>query len=151
APYVQFAMERAATEQGKPTEIVVKVTHDKPFEGQAKVQLVGLPHKVTTSELELTKEMSELIFKITTDAESPAGIHKNLFCQVTITENGEPIQHRPGSTELRIDKPLPPPKTKPKEPEPKQVAEKAKPEPKPEKRLSRLEQLRLEAKQQAAD
>lgn len=151
-PYVQFAMERSAVEQAKETEIVVKVTHNKPFEGAAKVKLVGLPNKVTAPELDLTKDMAELIFKVSTDATSPPGTHKNIFCQVVITENGEPISHNVGSTELRIDKPLPPPKTPAPTPMPTQVAEqKPMPQPMPEKRLSRLEQLRIEAMKKAAE
>jgi hypothetical protein len=114
------------------------------------VQLLGLPHQVTAPELELTKDTQELIFKVTTTAESPPGQHKNIFCQVSVPQNGESVVHaRVGGTELRIDKPLPMPTT----PEPKPMEVAAKPEPKPEqpaeKPLSRLEKLRLEAKQKA--
>jgi len=151
APMVQFAMERAAVEQGKETEVFCKVQVDKPFEGTAKVELLGLPAKVTTTEMQLNKDLKELSFKVNTDPTSPAGNHKNVFCRVTITVNGEPIEHsRVGGTELRIDKPLPPPpnaKPMPKA-EPKPAAKKEEPK-KPEKRLTRLEKLRLEAKKRA--
>ena len=142
-PFVQLALERAATEQGKPADIICKVTTSTPFEGDATVQLVGLPHKVEAAEMKVNKETQELIFKVSTDPESPVGKHKNIFCQLVVTQNGEPIAHRLGSTQLQIDKPLPPPKEKPKT---QPVAKKEeKPKPAAPKVLSPLEKLRLEA------
>src|SRR5262249_24867612 len=59
APYVGFAMERAATEQGKSTDLFCKVQLNTPFEGKAHVQLVGLPNQVTAPPVEITKETKE--------------------------------------------------------------------------------------------
>jgi hypothetical protein len=74
-------------------------------------------------------------------------------CKVVITANGEPIVHNVGGTELRIDQPLPAPAAPAAAPAatPMPVAQAA-PQPVPEKRLTRLEQLRFDAKkkQQAA-
>lgn len=152
-PYVQVAMQRADVEQGQETEIVCQITHNRAFDGVAKVQLLGLPHKVEAVALDLAKDVNELIFKIKTDASSPAGNHKNIFCQVVVPENGESVVHaRVGGTELRIDKPLPPKVDEPapaKAPAPMPVAKKEEPKPAPEKRLTRLEKLRLEAKTRA--
>lgn len=151
-PYVDFAMDRSATEQGKPTEIFCKITTITPFEGQAKAKLLGLPNKVSAPELEFDKDTEELVFKVTTDKSSPAGRHKNVFARVIVPENNESIVHaRTGKTELRIDKPLPKPKEEPKkESKPKKVAKKEESKKKePEKRLTRLEKLRLEAKKRA--
>ena len=151
APFVKFALQRTATEQGKPTEIVAKIEHVQSFEGTATAKLLGLPNKVTTEDLTFTKDTEELVFKVTTDPASPEGRHKSVFAQVEVPQAGETILHRHvGATELRIDKPLPPPKDEPK-PEPKKEVAK-KPEPKkeaPPKRLSRLEQLRLDAQKRA--
>ncbi len=146
APYLQLALERTACEQGQETEIFCKVTPTTEFPGEAVAQLVGLPNKATTENMTFTKDTKEFSFKVKTDAATPAGRHKSLFCYVTVTENGEPIRHRLGSGELRVDKPLPK-ETKPA-PKPVVVAETKPAEPgkKPEKRLSRLEQLRLDAK-----
>jgi hypothetical protein len=145
-PLVAFAMERAAVEQGKQTELFCKVQHITPFEGTAKVRLLGLPFKVTTTEMEITKGTKEVGFKLTTDKASPAGIHRNLFCQVVATKNGEPIVASTGYSELRIDVPIV--KKDPPKPAPTPaVAAKPAPVPPakpPEKRLTRLEKLRLE-------
>ena len=63
-------------------------------------------------------------------------------------QNGEPVVHNLGGTELRIDVPLPPKvAAPPPPPPPTQVAAKPAPPPPaapPMKRLSRLEKLRLE-------
>ena len=149
-PYINLTLDRSAVEQGQATEMLVKVETKTPFEGTAKLKLIGLPHKVVTEELEFNKETKELVFKITSDKTSPPGRHRNLFCYVNIPQHGEMIVHRAGSSEIRIDKPLPAPVEK--KPEPKPVAKtQPKPMPKaaPPKRLSRLEQLRLEAKKKA--
>ncbi|MCA9174498.1 MAG: PPC domain-containing protein [Planctomycetales bacterium] len=147
-PYVQFAAQRASTEQGKPTQIYCKLNQLTPFEGEAKVVLLGLPPKTTTTELTFTKETTELSFPITVDPASPVGKHKNLICRVTLLEQGEPVVGTAGVTELQIDQPLPPPKDTP--PQPKVAAAPTpKPEPKPatEKPLSRLEKLRQAARE----
>jgi hypothetical protein len=151
-PFLAFEMQRAATEQGKDTEIVCKINQAKEFPDKAKVELLGLPAGATTSLLEITKDTKELVFPIKTTKETRAGTHKNIFCRVVITQNSESIMHsRVGATEFRVDKPLPPKKNEPPKPAPV-VAKK--PEPKkpeaPKKvRLTRLQQLRLDAKKKA--
>ena len=123
----------------KPDNLMVSV------DGAAKVQVLGFPPKVTAPEMELKKDMKELVFKVSTDKGSPAGTHRNIFCQATIIEHGEPIVHYVGGTELRIDQPLPAP-TKPAAPAAVVKKEAPKPAAAP-KRLTRLEQLRLDAKE----
>lgn len=151
-PLVNVALQRASCEQGKPAQILCKLTHVTPFEGSAKLQLVGLPTKVTTTELEFTKETEELVFQLATDPSSPVGKH-SVYCQMTIVQNGEPIVSRAGSVQLQIDKPLPPPATQTARADPKAEKPQPKAEPKPEeppaKPLSRLEKLRLAAKKRA--
>lgn len=137
-PFVGVSMERAAVEQGKETELFCKLQQVTSFEGTAKVQLVGLPVKVTAAVVEVTKETKEIAFKVTTDKTSPAGVHRNLFCQLTFVRNGEPIVAYSGSSELRIDVPIV--KAAAAAPEVKAGT----PPPAAAKRLTRLEQLRKE-------
>jgi hypothetical protein len=147
-PYIQFNIQRAAVEQGQKTDLVCGVTVNHPFDGAAKVQVLGFPPKVTSPEMELKKDMKELVFKVSTEKASPAGTHRNIFCQAIIMEHGEPIVHYVGGTELRIDQPLPAP-TKPAA-APAAVAKKEAPKAAAApKRLTRLEALRLEAKEKA--
>jgi len=152
-PYIGVSLQKSSVEQAQQTEVVADVQIVKELSSPAKVELLGLPHHVTTTPLEITADTKELVFPITTEADSPAGTHKNIFCRITVTENNEPIIHsRVGKTELRIDKPLPKPVAaapKPKE-APKPAATAEAPKPKPKKRLTRLQKLRLETKERAA-
>ena len=151
APFLALTYQPGSVEQGQETDLIVGVNKAVDFPGEAKVTLIGLPNKVTTDIKTLTKDTKELIFRIKTDKVSPAGNHQNLFCQVVVTQEGEPILHNLGSGQLRIDVPLPP--------KPKPVAAPAAapvaasptppPAPAPEKRLTRLEKLRLEAQERA--
>jgi hypothetical protein len=143
APFIAFQMERAASEQGKATEMVCKVTQQTPFDGAAKVTLLGLPNKVTAPVMDLTKDAKELVFKVKVDSTSPPGQHNNIFCQVVVTKNGEPIVHNVGGTQLRIDVPIPPKANAPAAPA-AVAAKPAEPAKPAEKRLTRLEKLRLE-------
>ena len=101
--------------------------------------------------MDLTKETKELIFPIQVTKETRDGTHKNIFIRLLVTENEEPVMHsRLGSTELRVDKPLPPKKNEPPKPMPVAAAPKPKePEPPMKVRLTRLQQLRLDAKKKA--
>jgi hypothetical protein len=145
-PFVTFAMERAAAEQGKTTDLYVKVQHTTPFTGPGKVTLIGLPNKVTAPNIDITNDTKEFAFRLNIDKASPAGQHRNLFCQLLVMQNGEPVLHNLGGTELRIDVPLPPKPSAPAPPPAAAVAAKpaAQPMPPMEKRLTRLEKLRLE-------
>jgi hypothetical protein len=143
-PFVTFALERAAAEQGKETNLFCKVQHATPFTGAAKVRLLGLPPKVTANEVDITNDTKEFAFKLGIDKTSPPGQHRGLFCQMVALQNGEPVVHNLAGTELRIDVPLPPKANEPPRPPPapmpaQPAAAPAKP---PEKRLTRLEQLR---------
>ena len=147
-PYVKMTYEQAAVELGAETELVVKLESPKAFEGDAAVQLYGLPNKVTTTAMTFNKDAKELIFKVKAEADAPQGLNKSLFCQVIVTENGEPVIHNIGTGQIRVDKPLPP-KVAPMPvveaapmPMPAPVVAAA-----PPKRLTRLEQLRLEQEQ----
>ncbi|HEX6986661.1 MAG TPA: peptidase, partial [Planctomycetaceae bacterium] len=122
-----------------------KVEHKTPFEGTATAVLLGLPNGVTAEPVQITKETAEIRFKVQTTAESPVGRHQGLFVQVTIPQNGEEMTHRAAGVELRIDAPPPQPQQQPEQ----KPAEQPMPQPQApqQKPLSRLEQLRLEAKQ----
>ena len=101
--------------------------------------------------MEFTKDTTELIFPIKTTVETRPGTHKNIFLRIVYTENGEPVTHsRIGGTELRVDKPIPPKKDAPPKPAPVAKApEPKKPEEPMKVRLTRLQQLRLDAKKKA--
>ena len=145
-PYVTLEMKRASCEQGQPTQVVCKLNHVTEFDGDAKAELLGLPAHATVESKAFNKATDEFVFNIATTAQTPPGNHKSLFCQVTVTKNGEPVLATAGRTELQVSKPLP--KANPK-PKPKAQAQaKAPPKQPPTKPLSRLEKLRQQAKEQ---
>ena len=143
-PYVTLTIKRGSVEQGQATQLIGTINQLKPFEGEAKAQLLGLPHEVTAPIKSFTKDTKELIFDLHTTAKSPAGNHKTVFCRVTVTHQNEPVVSTAGNTQVLISKPVV-----------KKQAVAAKPKPQPAKTqsvaakpkpLSRLEKLRLESK-----
>ena len=151
-PFVSMQIPMAAGEQGKSVGVFCKLQQLQPFEGEAQVQLHGLPPKVELARnpLMITKTNQELVFNAALASDAPVGQHKSLFGQITIMKDGEPIVHSVGGGGvLRIDPPPPPkpnaapPPVAQAAPAPK-AAEPAAPLP-PPKPLSRLEKLRLEA------
>lgn len=140
--YLTFEYLAASVEQGKETPLIVKVHKRKDFEGEASVQLLGLPANTTTDNLTVTKDTEQLVFNVKTQSNSTAGNHANLFCQVLVPEAGTTILHNLGTGRLQIDVPIAPKSDQP-QPAPQPVAQ----SPPAEKPLSRLERLRLEQKQ----
>ena len=149
--YMTLAFEKTAGELGQQTQLQVGVENKIEFEGEATVQLLGLPANTSTNTepTKISKDTADLLFPITIDEKAKPGTYKSLVCRIVVMENGEPVMHTLGTGELRIDKPLPP----------KVAAKKPAPKPKPAapapaaapapKRLSRLELLRLEKIKQA--
>jgi hypothetical protein len=144
--FYKFQFERAAVEQGQETELSIKVEKTTDFEGEATAELLGIPAGITTEPVKFTKDTEELVFKIKAAEDAREGKHGGLLCRTLFTVEGEPVVHTLGATELRVDKPLPP---KVDAPMPAAAAPmpEATPMPEQKKRLSRLEQLRLEKEQ----
>jgi hypothetical protein len=138
-PYVTFALNRAACDKGQPTQIHCKLTHNTPFEGNAQAQLIGLPPGVTAEPVQFTKDTTELAFEVKTTGDTPVGNHKTPFCQVTITQNGEPIVGTVGTTELQVNEPPAAAAAAPAAEAPPAAQTAAAPKP-----LSRLQQLRAQ-------
>lgn len=104
APFLIGKIDLTKIERGVPGKVVCKLEQKVPFEGTAKIRLVGLPPNTSAPEVEITKESKEAVFEVTTTDKSPTGNHKGIFCTAVIMQDGEPISHliAPGSM-LRID------------------------------------------------
>jgi hypothetical protein len=139
--YVAFDMKRAACDQGQAAPVLCVITHNTPFEGNAKAELLGLPPGATADPVEFAHGTVEIAFQVKTTAATPVGSHKSLFCQVSITQNGEPIVGTVGTSELQVN--APPAAAPTPAPEAAKPAEPAAAPPKP---LSRLEQLRAKVR-----
>ncbi|MGB8168739.1 MAG: hypothetical protein WCF18_14680 [Chthoniobacteraceae bacterium] len=105
APFVAGQIARSFVDQGDSTTMTVKIDQKLPFEGTAKVQLLGLPPNTTANEVEITKETTEVKFEVKADKNAPAATHKQLFCQFTFALDGESMTSAfAGGGVLRVDK-----------------------------------------------
>ncbi|HKQ39148.1 MAG TPA: hypothetical protein VJ063_13815, partial [Verrucomicrobiae bacterium] len=92
-PYVSGKIETVSVSPGQSAKLVCKLDQKKPFEGKAKVKLMGLPDKITAPEVEITKDDKDATFNVTVDPKCNNGSHKNLFCHVEVVEHEQPIPH----------------------------------------------------------
>ncbi len=150
-PYVNIKIEMAAIERGQAGDLLCKVEQLRPFDGKAEVHLSGLPAHTSTEPRRITKETKELIFPIASTKDAQARTSKTLFTSIHIPWNGHLLTQSAGSGgQLRIDNPPKPRKNAPPKPKAKTVTAKNEAsKPKPKKPLSRLEKLRLIAKERA--
>ncbi|QEG38611.1 PPC domain-containing protein [Roseimaritima ulvae] len=142
--FFSFEFPKSAAEQGTESVVAVGVEIAREFEGEAEVEIVGLPPGVSSSApiQKITPETTQVSFPIAVAADARPGTHKTLNVRARITSDKGVITQTQGTGELRVDKPLPPKKEEPKEKKPAEPKPKAKPEPPKERPLSRLEQLR---------
>ncbi len=145
--FMTFSFEKSAGELGQETEFLVNIENKTEFEGEATIELRGLPANTSTSAepQKINSDTEMVVFPITIAEDAKPGGYKSLVCRATVMINGEPVIYTQGTGELRVDQPLPPKVDAP-------AAEPAPAEPKPKaeapKRLSRLEQLRLQRQQE---
>jgi hypothetical protein len=105
APFVAGKIGRTFVDQGESTTVTVKLEQKVPFEGKAKVALLGLPPNTTADEQEITKDSGEVKFTVKTEKTAPAAQHKQLFCQFTLVKDGETMANSfANGGILRIDK-----------------------------------------------
>jgi len=97
APFLKGKIETAWVNPGKPGRLTVNLEHGRPFDGKAVIRLCGLPEKITAAEREITKDDQEVVFDLAVDAKCAPGSHKNLFCAVDVTQNGQVIPHTLGA------------------------------------------------------
>ncbi|MGE5736402.1 MAG: hypothetical protein ACM34E_15015 [Acidobacteriota bacterium] len=93
APYITGKIETLWVNPGKPGRLTINLQHPKPFEGKAKMKLMGLPDKVTAEDKEITPDAAEVVFDLKVDPKCPMGSHKNLFCAVELKEKDTVIPH----------------------------------------------------------
>jgi len=146
-PFMTMKIEMGTAEQGKPGQLLVNIENKTPFEGKAKVQLVGFPPNVTGAPdtMEIAATDKSMTFTVNTTDKAPVGQHPSLLCIVTVTKDGEPVIHNLGrGGVMRIDAPPPPAPAAAAaaEPMPAAPAPAAAPAAVP---LSRLEKLRQDA------
>lgn len=88
-PLVAGKLNRTFVDQGDSTTVTVKLEQKIPFEGKAKLTLLGLPPNTTADEQEITKDSTEATFNVKADKAAPAGQHKQLFVQFSLAKDGD--------------------------------------------------------------
>ena len=105
AAYLGGKIARTFVDQGDSSTVTVKLEQKLPFEGKAKLQLLGLPPNTTAEPQEVSKDDAEVKFTVKAEKGAPAGQHKQLFCQFSLTRDGEQMTSSFGNGGiLRIDK-----------------------------------------------
>jgi hypothetical protein len=134
-------LQMAAGEQGQSAAVTCDITPRSPFEGKAKVELLGLPANTSAEPQEISALDKKVVFSVTIDPKAQPSTNNSLFCRMTVMQDGQAIVHNLGQGGvLRID-----PNSEAKKAAAKSVVQaKAPPTTEPAKVLSRLEKLRLE-------
>ena len=130
--------------QGESGKLEVTLQNVTPFEGQATAKMMGLVNGVTANEVKFDKNSKTISFDVKVDPKTRKGQHKNMFVSLQIPWSGKSLgQNIYTGGVLRVDPPA-----QNKKPV---VAKKtpSKPAAAPQKKLSRLEELRLLKKQGA--
>ena len=92
-PFVTGKIETVSVSPGQSAKMVCKLDQKKPFDGKAKIKLLGLPDKVTAPEIEISKDHKEAAFNVVADAKCSTGSFKNLFCSLEVAKESEVIPH----------------------------------------------------------
>jgi hypothetical protein len=146
-PFVSGRIELAAVERGQTTRMLCPLQLLRPFDGQAKARLVGVPPGIAVGEAVFDTNTTQIEFAVETKPDSPVGKHGNLFVALEIPLAGAvAIQKTAYGSTLRVDEPVkpsaPPPQTAQAATPPAPAAAPSPPQAKP---LTRLEQLRLQS------
>ncbi|MFT5409533.1 MAG: hypothetical protein ACI9NC_002258 [Verrucomicrobiales bacterium] len=104
-PYVELASQPANLRRGERKAFAWTVKHKTPFEGEARVQLLGLPKGVSTigDDPRLTKESNEVVFELEATGEALLGQVTGLGCEILVSVAGQEVAQRTGRGTLRID------------------------------------------------
>lgn len=105
APYVELASQPGSIRRGEKKPFVWTIRHHTPFEGTARVSLLGLPKGIRVFEPfpTLTKESETVTFELIASEEALLGQALGLICEVAVPIGEQQIVQRTGKGSLRID------------------------------------------------
>ena len=107
-PFVAGTIVRTYIDQGSDGSMTLKLDQKVPFDGKAKVALIGLPQGVTAEEREITKDDKEVKFPLKATAAAQVGQAKTIFASFTLVKDGETMTSTIASGGiLRVDKGTP--------------------------------------------
>ncbi len=104
-PFATATIVRTYIDQGGDGSMTVKLDQKVPFEGKAKIALLGLPQGVTSEEREVTKDDKEVKFPLKATPTAQVGQHKTVIATFTLVRDGETMTNTiAGGGILRVDK-----------------------------------------------
>lgn len=92
-PFVVGSVAPLIVSPGQEAKLVCKLDQKKPFEGKARVHVLGLPEQIAASEAFITSADKEVTIKLTVDAKMPLGSIRNFLCAADVKQNGQIIPH----------------------------------------------------------
>ena len=104
-PYLTIDLRRASVERGKRGEIDGVIKQNKPLPATATATLLRLPKGVTLvgQGPEIKSGDKEVVFEVQASNDALLGMYKEIACDVTVVEKGQPIHQQTGSGILRVD------------------------------------------------
>jgi hypothetical protein len=104
-PYLTIDLRRSSVERGKTGEIVGAIKQNKPLPATATATLLRLPKGVTLvgKPPEIKPGDKEVVFEVEASNDALLGMYREIACEVTVVEKGQPIHQQTGSGILRVD------------------------------------------------
>ncbi|HMJ91160.1 MAG TPA: PPC domain-containing protein, partial [Candidatus Acidoferrum sp.] len=92
-PFVVGTISPVMVSPGQETKLICKLDQKKPFEGKARVRVLGLPEGVIASDAEITSADKEVIIKLKIGEKVPHASYRNFLCAADVIHNGQTIPH----------------------------------------------------------
>lgn len=102
-PYFNMRYPTRTVQQGETAELVVTLEQRHPFEGDAQLELIRLPHGVTAEKVQVKADSEQAVFKLSIAKDARVGRHRGVGCQALLTVEGEPVRYAQGYVDLCVD------------------------------------------------
>ncbi len=92
-PFVVGTMSPVTVSPGQETKLVCKLDQKKPFDGKARVHVLGLPEGVTATDAQITSADKEVTIKLKIGEKVSPASYRNFLCAADVVHNGQTIPH----------------------------------------------------------
>jgi hypothetical protein len=92
-PFVVGTVAPVLVSPGQEAKLICKLDQRKPFEGKARVHVLGLPEKIIASEANITSGDKEVVIKLSVDPTMALGSYRNFLCSADVVHNAHVIPH----------------------------------------------------------
>jgi len=86
--FLDLVLTRAILARGKTVPLKAQLEQKVEFSGKATARLLGLPEEVTAEPVAIAASDESVIFQVTATGTAPVGLHKTLYCRVSIPWQG---------------------------------------------------------------